>query len=123
MDITQQIEEQLPEGYSVYRKAARAGVIGGARWIITAPGGMQESIDSAALTAYAVSKLQQRIAGAAQAAALPVEAPATSALQTQPTTRRCEHTDTDNNGICYSCGAYVRGADAGRVIRRYGIAY
>ena len=34
----------------------------------------------------------------------------------RPSKAACAHTDTDNNGICYDCGAYVRSADAGRWI-------
>lgn len=39
-----------------------------------------------------------------------------AALSARP--RRCRYHETDNNGICYSCGAYVRGDDVGAVIGR-----
>ena len=35
---------------------------------------------------------------------------------TRPVRRACTHDEADNRGICYSCGAYVRSADAGRLI-------
>ena len=31
---------------------------------------------------------------------------------------RCEHSDTDNNGVCYACGHYDRGSDVGRILAR-----
>lgn len=49
--------------------------------------------------------------------------PTPVAVSTTTRTARCEHSDTDNHGICYSCGHYDRGADAGRVIRRYTTGY
>lgn len=68
------------------------------------------------------------VSGKADLAAVDALVAEVTRTATQPAARtqrqrttHCEHTDIDNNGICYACGAYVRGADAGRTLRRYGI--
>ena len=40
--------------------------------------------------------------------------PAAPAPAPAPKKARCEHFETDNHGICYACGSYVRTGDAGR---------
>lgn len=41
----------------------------------------------------------------------------TIAEQEREVRANCRHTDRDNNGRCYGCGHYSRGADVGRVVQ------
>ena len=120
MTTTQSIEELLPTGYTVRPFRARAGaMLTTPAWLIAGPHGDEAKCASDALVGSAIAKIEamyaQRTAPVVVAA--PVAAPAAVAPAARRTT--CTDHETDNHGVCYSCGTYVRSDDAGRTIRRY----
>lgn len=121
MSTKSEIEAQLPERYTTYYKPAKVGAIGSVgQWVIVGPLGQDERVTSPDEVPAALARIEAALNRPAPSPAA-AQAPAPVAATPAPRTRRCEHTDTDNNGSCYSCGAYVSGADAGRVLRGYGV--
>ena len=120
MTTTQSIEELLPTGYTVRPFRARAGaMLTAPAWLIAGPHGDEVKCSSDVLVGTAIAAVDamyaQRMAPVVEIAT--VAAPAAVA----PAARRtiCDDHETDNHGVCYSCGTYVRAADAGRTILRY----
>lgn len=114
MSTKSEIETRIPEGYTV-REAGKA-------WMIVGPLGYYRPVHAAEQVADAIAQIQAQVdkVSEQERADLQAHAPRTGGAVDRHG-RRCGHSDTDNHGICYSCGAYVSGADAGRTLRRYGI--
>ncbi len=121
MTTKSEIEAVLPAGYSTYYKPARRGAIGMVgQWIIVGRLGESAPAASVEQVPAAIARIEAALNRPAPTPTVPVEAPTPVAPHPAPRARRCDH-ETDNRGICYSCGAYVRADDAGGTLRRYGI--
>jgi hypothetical protein len=123
MSTKSEIEAQLPERYTTYYKPAKVGAIGAVgHWMIVGPMGQSDRVTTPEQVPAALARIEAALNRPAPSpVASPVPAPVAPTRTAAPRARRCEHSDTDNHGICYSCGAYIAGADAGRTMRRYGI--
>ncbi len=115
MSVTSEIEAQIPEGYSVQEDGGRLLVVGPL-------GYYRRPVPDVEEVAAAVAQIQAQVdkVSPEERADLEARAPRVgdSAVRSG---RRCEHTDVDNRGTCYGCGAYLRDADVGQVMRRSGM--